>query len=224
LRRLLPPPAKILELGCGHGFLTHSLIESGYVVDTIDAAFKAPSGIRSHFIADLQQGLPLEHLDRNYDGVVSLASLHHVLQRPDQLPHTLSSGLIEVTRPGSVLVIQDVAQGDPIEARSFLVERFFREVVDVYSHPPHEGVYLDLPKIADSLERGEWTILEISIRPCDWHFSSEKDASGYFHNLFNLQLSDEQLLRALKHMLYKNEEGKHCARWALGFLLLERGE
>ena len=71
LSHLPPPPARVLEVGCGDGALTVALHASGYDVTGIDPA--APSG-------PLFRRLKLEDVeeDEPYDAVVAGRTLHHV--------------------------------------------------------------------------------------------------------------------------------------------------
>ncbi len=72
LREQLPtPPARVLEVGSGHGELTTALAVAGYDVVGIDPA--APEG-------ELFRRLTLDDLDETerYDAVVAAFSLHHI--------------------------------------------------------------------------------------------------------------------------------------------------
>ncbi len=68
---LPPPPARVLEVGCGAGELTRALHDAGYDATGIDPA--APHGA-------LFRKLKLEDLaeDERFDAVVAVRSLHHV--------------------------------------------------------------------------------------------------------------------------------------------------
>jgi ubiquinone/menaquinone biosynthesis C-methylase UbiE len=69
--QLPPPPARVLEIGCGEGELTRTLADAGYDMLGIDPA--APEGA-------LFRRLKLEDLDEEerFDGVVAARTLHHV--------------------------------------------------------------------------------------------------------------------------------------------------
>jgi SAM-dependent methyltransferase len=67
----LPPPARVLELGCGAGRLAHALAAAGYDVLAIDPV--APEGA-------LFRRVTLEELEDPgpFDAVVAQRSLHHL--------------------------------------------------------------------------------------------------------------------------------------------------
>jgi SAM-dependent methyltransferase len=71
LREVPPPPARVLEVGCGQGDLAHALAAAGYSVLAIDP--EAPEGriFRRATIEELDEAGP-------FDAVVASRSLHHV--------------------------------------------------------------------------------------------------------------------------------------------------
>ena len=71
LEQLPPPPASVLEVGCGHGELARELEQVGYRVVAIDP--EAPEGpiFRSVRLEDFDEVGP-------FDAVVASLSLHHI--------------------------------------------------------------------------------------------------------------------------------------------------
>ena len=95
---LPPPPARILEVGCGRGELTTALAVEGYDALGIDP--RAPQG-------DLFRRVRLEDLEPGegpFDGVVASHSLHHVRD----LGHALGR-IADLLRPGGLLVLDELA-------------------------------------------------------------------------------------------------------------------
>lgn len=92
---LPPPPARLLEIGCGRGELTTALSVAGYEILGIDPA--APPG-------DLFRRLTLEDLDEPgpYDGVVAAFSLHHIRDLGAALDK-----IVALLAPGGVLVVDE---------------------------------------------------------------------------------------------------------------------
>lgn len=96
--QLPPPPARVLEVGCGQGELTTELAVAGYDVLGIDPV--APLG-------DLFRRIRLEDVDApddTYDAVVASHSLHHVVD----LGHALDR-IVSLLAPAGVLVLDELA-------------------------------------------------------------------------------------------------------------------
>jgi SAM-dependent methyltransferase len=71
VRRELPPPARMLEVGCGSGRLALALADDGYDLVAVDP--KAPEGA-------IFRQTTIEELDGEgvFDAAVAVLSLHHV--------------------------------------------------------------------------------------------------------------------------------------------------
>jgi SAM-dependent methyltransferase len=94
--QLPPPPARLLEVGCGAGELTTALAVAGYDVLGIDPL--APQG-------ELFRRIRLEDLEASeapFDAVVASHSLHHIRD----LPHALDR-VVALLRRGGLLVLDE---------------------------------------------------------------------------------------------------------------------
>jgi SAM-dependent methyltransferase len=90
---LPPPPARILDAGCGEGALSRELADAGYAVTSIDADPAAVAAARSAGVPAVRADLA-SYDDKPFDAVVMLLSLHHM--------HPLGTALAELgpAKPG----------------------------------------------------------------------------------------------------------------------------
>jgi len=114
---LPPPPARVIELGCGPaGGHVPALIQAGYDATGVDP--EAPEG---H--AYRQIGFEEYRPDGPADAVIASVSLHHV-----EDPGTALDHVVEVLRPGGVLVVMEWISEDFDEATArWCFERQLRD-------------------------------------------------------------------------------------------------
>lgn len=222
----------ILELGSGAGLLTRQMLDRGYQVETLDAAFEENEGVSKHLKCDLSQGIPEDWNGNNYVAVVSLAAMHHIIEQPARLPEKLAADIYSRLTSGGLLIIQDVPASPSIERRQQSVSskaaggtaRFFEEVVDCYSQPQHNAVYAQLDQIAQNLEQDfSWRLLHNDFHHCPWEFPGSQDVTEFVRTLFNLSLDRDALARHIGSMIY-TEGGNAFFNWALDLLVMEKFE
>jgi SAM-dependent methyltransferase len=98
-KELPPPPASVLEVGCGGGDLARELDGAGYDVTAIDP--EAPSG-------GIFWAVTLEDFDGpgQFDGVVASLSLHHIRDLAAAVDK-----IARVLRPAGVLILNEWDRG-----------------------------------------------------------------------------------------------------------------
>ena len=219
----------LLELGSGNGTLTRSLMELGWCVDTIDVAFAPIKGARRHYAQNLSEGLPRLVMDRPYEAVASLATLHHVVDRPDRLPDRLASGLASVTASGATVVLQDVPApgavarraGEPGGDEARATAEFFAKAVDRYSQPRHSGIYLEMDRIAGQLEGLGFETVSVGWHACSWGFAGLDELADFATALFNLDL-DRPVLDAILDGQWRAASDGVEMLWALDCLVMRK--
>lgn len=221
---------KVLELGSGNGTLTRCLQAMDWTVDTADIAFQAPAGVRRHYTADIADGLGFLPNAAEYDAVVSLAVLHHVVSDGRFLPDALARDIAAVTKPDGIVILQDVpAPLDDLALEQMAncqcegaqnTIQIFANLVDAHSVPTHNGVYLNMTAIAEQLS-DQFSLFSRFYHRCDWQFQDADTAVRYVQSLFNLDLSLIKLEQSLAPSL--NEAGQGVSLpWALDCLVMRR--
>ena len=99
---LPPPPARILEVGCGRGALAAALAELGYQVTGVDRSADAAQAARERGVRVIEADV--HDVSGEYDVVLFTRSLHHAEDLDGILAH--SGGLLA---PGGQLIIEEFA-------------------------------------------------------------------------------------------------------------------
>ena len=101
----LPPPAQVLDVGCGTGLLGQRLAARGYDVVGLDLSLGMllEGGPRLRYVQ--ADGADLPFPDGAFDGAVTVAALHHIFE-PRKVAATITE-MLRVTRPGGVVVLWD---------------------------------------------------------------------------------------------------------------------
>jgi len=97
LNQVGPPPARVLEVGCGEGELAHALARAGYPVTAIDPRAPEDPIFRRVGIEEFTDQGPFDH-------VVASLSLHHI----EDLGGALDK-IADVLRKGGSLVVVEFA-------------------------------------------------------------------------------------------------------------------
>jgi SAM-dependent methyltransferase len=79
---LPPPPARVLDAGCGHGELALALTRAGYDVAAVDVDPEAVAAARARGVAAIESDIA-DYADRPFDVIVFSLSLHHTARLAD---------------------------------------------------------------------------------------------------------------------------------------------
>lgn len=103
---LPPPPARLLEAGCGTGALAEALGALGYQVTGVDPDAEACAAAAARGVAVRNVGIGEVALGGDdYDAVLFTRSLHHV----DDLEGTVAHA-VELVGPGGLVVLEEFAR------------------------------------------------------------------------------------------------------------------
>lgn len=102
LRELTHPGSKILDVGCGGGFLSNELARQGYLVTGVDISEDSLNVARKHDVTgsvryETADAYHLPYPDNSFDAVTAMDFLEHV-DRPDDVIKEFS----RVLRPGGL--------------------------------------------------------------------------------------------------------------------------
>lgn len=218
----IPKGARILDIGCGTGFLSSFLISSGFIVDGIDFEFPRPSGLRRYWQEDLRKSFPSDVGVSAYGAILSLATMHHIAPVGTGAPSgTLLKRLLQALHPGGELIVIDVCGSDgPLLLEnhcSHRVGRFFRDVIDCYAFPPHKGSYLNQADTIRAMQDAGFVEAAHMHIGCPWRFRDHAAMCGFVKTLFNLiDLPDDELADRL-------EDAIGTRRCTAGYLELDWG-
>jgi len=200
LSDLLPaPPARILDVGCGQGYLAAQLLAQGFQVTALD---KDPEAVRRAREAGVQsmEADFLDYEDEVYDVVVFSRSLHHI--------HPLSKAVARASallKPGGLLFAEEFAR-----------ERADRETAawffDMCSLLEASGVLSSgdaLPSSPDPLQR--WHALYASVDEHPLHEGAAMRATLQRYFEFTESTESAYLYQSLSQWLEESDRGFRVA-------------
>jgi hypothetical protein len=150
LEHLPPPPARVLEVGCGTtGGVTPALVEAGYDVLAIDE--RAPEGERFRRIT-------LEQLEEPaaFDAIVAERVFHHV--------HPLGEALDKVARLAPLFLLDEFAWERIDEPTQDWYERQRRVLAAVGSEPGGPADLSEWRAEWDDLHPSDVVLRELAVR------------------------------------------------------------
>jgi SAM-dependent methyltransferase len=140
---LPPPPAALLEVGCGQGALAALLDENGYRVTGLEPDPDRAALARKRDVHVLDKGV-LDHTGGPYDAVLFSRSLHVVEQLGEVIAHSL-----EMLTDGGLLVAEEFRR----EAVSLRAAGFCYDTAELLAAAGLETEASGHPDIDDPLER-----------------------------------------------------------------------
>jgi SAM-dependent methyltransferase len=145
----------------------------------------------------------------DYDLVVSLASIHHVLDK-----RRFFGALVDHCSSGARLVVADVAADSK-------VARFLDEFVGRYNGTGHRGWFLS-PADPFDFGRGEPRVRRVEVDTLDvpWLFPGEEAMISYCRLLFGMrEVASSELAAALRdHVGVESEGGRVALQWQLTYI------
>lgn len=202
---LRPPPARIVEFGCGVGWLATFLAQRGYEVHGIDIS---PDAIAAAKNALLSRGLTNLHFAvgdyedppprRDFDYVIFYGALHHAEDEHRAVQHAYAA-----LRPGGTMIAFETDDDHATQSASIKAVREF-------------GVHeknMSCAYIAELGQKAGFTRHLILQRPhqilrCLYRPSYERGTGG-FDLKFRLFLSK---LRVIRHLFHRYED-KFVVLW-----------
>jgi SAM-dependent methyltransferase len=159
---LPPPPARVLDAGCGSGELADRIRDAGYEVTAIDIDPKLASpAVR---VADI-----CSYEDAPFDAIIFSLSLHHV--------HELSKAVdqaFSLLKPGGRLIVDEFAheRGD-----AAIADRFYGEQGSLERwHEHHRDLHTGTAMI-DAISR-RFPVMSLTQVPYLYRYLDDESARG----------------------------------------------
>lgn len=181
--------AAFCDAPAGGGYLSEGIYEKfgkDVAITCIEPAIEFGSDIQviANVINTTIDDIPLP--DNSFDGLGSLAGLHHILNRA---PIFAEWG--RLMRPGGVISVADVQVGSP-------VGKFLNEYVDRYTPQGHDGYFIARNELSDLLSGIGCEQVEESLVPVPWQFAKREHVGSFCKQLFFLEnISAEEVTEAV---------------------------
>lgn len=201
------PGSTILDLPAGGGYLKPFLPKDIYYLayDFSGEFDDQHSGIKKCKESRIELG------DETVDEIISLAALHHVVERG-----AFYAEMFRILKPGGQFIIGDVV-------RKSKVDPFLNKFLDQWNSMGHRGRFIDR-EVDEKEIRGAGFTTRFEIRDFNWNFSTAQDAMLFFRELFFLDLDPpaEQLRGALADLGISEEGLSYHVKWSLGFIVAQK--
>ena len=188
-RLSLTKSASFCDAPAGGGYLSEGILGrfgKDVAITCIEPAIEFGSDIQvsANVINATIDNIPLP--DASFDGLGSLAGLHHILNRAP-----IFSEWRRLMKPGGIISVADVQVGSP-------VGKFLNEYVDRYTPQGHDGYFIARNELSDLLSGIGCEQVEESLVPVPWQFAKREHVGSFCKQLFFLEnISAEEVTEAV---------------------------
>jgi len=208
---------EILEIGVATGALTKKIAEvvKKGVVYACDVSENAIRMLAKENIGDNVKLIHTKNCGQisiksgSLDRVISLGAFHHI---PDEERLDVFKECARVLKTDGLLIIADVM------AKS-TTQKFFDQVVDLYSKTGHKHNFFDYKSIKNYLSMASFELLNFSHEYSPWKFKSESDLMEFIHKFFSIKISKEMVFTFTEECLGVRENNSSIELgWNLMFI------